>query len=95
MTITTRQQFVTLRNRMYSSLAEMRRQAPHALRVEARSGATDRRTGEQRGTGAHAAKIADIEKDYADVCKVSGLQTPTQDDFDQMAVIFARWHLNA
>lgn len=95
MTITTRQQFVTLRNRMYSRLAEMRRQAPHAIRVEARSGATDRRTGAQRGAGAHAAKIADIEKDYADVCKVSGLQTPTQEDFDQMAVIFARWHLNA
>ena len=95
MTITTRQQFVTLRNRMYSILAELRRQAPHALRVEGRSGATDKRTGEQRGAGAHAAKIAKLEKDYAAVCEVSGLRTPTQDDFDQAAVIFARWHLNA
>jgi hypothetical protein len=95
MQITTRQQFVSHRNAMYSKLAEMRRLAPHMTRVEARSGAFDDRTGTFRGAGAHAEKIADLYSAYKVVCDVSALQDPQQADFDRAAEIFARWDVRA
>lgn len=94
-TITTRQQFVAHRNAMYGKLAEMDRQSPHATKVEARSGATDRRTGEQSGAGAHKAETDRLAADYKRVCEISRLQAPTQADFDLSAEIFSSWNVFA
>lgn len=95
MQITTREQFVSHRNAMYSKLAEMRRQAPHMTRVESRSGAFDERSGIFRGAGAHAQKIADLDSAYTAVCEVSAMQDPQQADFDRAAEIFIRWDVRA
>lgn len=94
-TITTRPQFVAHRNVMYAKLAEMDRQAPHMARVEARSGATDRCTGEQHGAGAHKAETDRLAADYKLVCEISAMKTPTQSDFDKAAEIFEVWNIVA
>lgn len=95
MNITTRPQFVAHRNKMYGMLAEMWRQAAHAAKVERRSGALDKRTGQFNGLGDHEAKISRLKADYDQVCEVSRLQEPTQEDFDRAAKIFARWDVFA
>lgn len=93
MQITTREQFVSHRNAMYSKLAEMRRQAPHMTRVEARSGAFDKHSGTFRGAGAHAQKVADLDSAYKAVREISAMQDPQQADFDRAAEIFGRWNV--
>lgn len=89
--INTRGLFVALRNRYYAALSEMRRQAPHAEKVESRGGAIDRASGTQRGAGAHQERIDRMTADYEILREISGMDQATSADYLRAAQIFEKW----
>lgn len=92
-TITTRPQFVELRNAFFSALNELHRQLPHASRVAslaANGGNADNRAQE---FDQHKEKIEEMTVDYAILREISAMTSPTQKDFDLAEQVGKKWSL--
>lgn len=90
--IATRREFVVRRNAFFSMLCEMRRveSVTHRLSVYRATG--------RRATWADAAprpgpdsRVGQAEADYAELCEISAMDHPSQDDFRRADVICRAW----
>ena len=93
--ITTRRQFVEVRNAFFSALNELHRQLPHASRVvqiSAGSANASNRNGEFE---AHQDKIHEMTADYDALREISAMTGPSQADFDRAAAIASKWNVFA
>ena len=87
--ITSRQQFVGLRNAFYAAIQERARSARYSHKVAGISGAANSKNHGNRSSEASAAddRVSGMKIDYESLKKISALATPTQADFDSAAEI--------
>ena len=81
MTTTTRSEFVARRNSFYAAMRQAERQGMHEERVGASGAFSDIST---------MARFRRMKADYEALCRISGLEEPTQADFDLANAIFKR-----
>lgn len=91
--ITTRTQFVELRNAFFSALNELHRQLPHASRVAAMSANGNNADNRAQEFEQHKDKIEEMTADYAILREISAMTSPAQKDFDLAQQIGKKWNV--
>ena len=92
-TITTRAQFVALRNAFFSTLNELHRQLPHASRVAALSASGGNADNRAQELERHKDKIEEMTADYAILREISAMTSPRQPDFDLAERVGKKWNV--
>lgn len=91
--ITTRAQFVEVRNAFFSVLNELHRQLPHASRVAKLSAGGSNSANRARDFEAHQDKIHEMTADYDVLREISAMKSPGQADFDRAVEIAKKWNV--
>lgn len=94
-TITTRAQFVEVRNSFFSALNELNRQLPHSARVAKLSSGGKNASNRASDLERHQDSIKEMTKDYDILREISAMPSPSQADFDRAESLAKKWNVFA